>query len=74
MWKSWVNINILSCVTIYDAKHEGPARHCRPGTHVHFRDVSHIRGISGFFWFVLPLLPLRAQFLSELPEILHEVS
>ena len=57
-----------------DAKRQGPARRCGPGPHVHFRAVSHVTGISGIFRFVLPFLPLRAQFSSELPEILHEVS
>ena len=45
-----------------------------PGPHIHFRAVSHVTGILGIFQFVLPFLPLRAQFSSELPEILHEVS
>ena len=52
----------------YDAKRQGP------GPHVHFWAVSHVTGISGIFRFVLPFLPLWAQFSSELPEILHEVS
>ena len=51
-----------------DAKRQGA------GPHVPFRAVSHVTGILGIFRFVLPFLPLRAQFSSELPEILHEVS
>ena len=58
----------------FDAKRQGPARRCGPGPHIHFRAVSHVTGISEIFGFALPFLPLRAQFSSELPEILHEVS
>ena len=61
-------------ILLYDAKRHGPARRCGPGPHVHFRAVSHVTGILGIFRFVLPFLPLRAQFSLELPEILHEVS
>ena len=30
--------------------------------------------ISGIFWFLLPFLSLQAQFSTDLPEILYEVS
>jgi len=54
--KKWIKIN-------YDAKRQGQVRCCGPGPHVHFRAVSHVTGISGIFRFILPFLPLRAQFL-----------
>ena len=59
---------LLFKILLNDAKRQGP------GPYVHFRAVSHVTGISGIFRFVLPFLPLRAQFSKELPEILHEVS
>ena len=58
----------------YAAKRQGPARRCGPVPRIHFRAVSHVTGISGISRFGLLFLPLRAQFSSELPEILHEVS
>ena len=61
----------LCLLPAIDANLQGTARRCGPGSHVHFQAVSHVKGISGIFRFVLPL---RAQFSSDLPEILHEVS
>ena len=63
----------LCLLPAIDANLQGTARRCGPGSHVHFRAVSHVKGISGIFRFVLPFLPLRTQCSSELHEM-HEVS
>ena len=58
-------------ILTFDAKRQGLARRCRPGPHVHFGPFLILRVFREFFGL---FLPLRAQFSSELPEILHEVS